>query len=119
MGEAPRSPVMVKDGVDSLRDIPKVSSISPSTLFFSTIMRRKVMILINANAGNPQMPDAGSVENGVHADCRSTSLLSLCVIVEKNEVDWEMEDTLEMSRRLSTPSFTITGLPWSFPHQSL
>ena len=65
------------------------------------------------------MPDAGSVGSGIHAVCRSISLLSLYVIVEKNKVDGEMEDTLGMSRTLSTPSYTITGLPWSFPHQSL
>ena len=65
------------------------------------------------------MPDAGSVGSGTHAVSRSISLLSLYVIVEKNKVDGEMEDTLGMSRRLSTPSFTVTGPPWSFPHQSL
>ena len=37
----------------------------------------------NTNAGNPQMPDAGSVGSGIHAVCRSISLLSLYVTVEK------------------------------------
>ena len=31
------------------------------------------------------MPDAGSVGSGIHAVCCSISLLSLCVIVEKNK----------------------------------
>ena len=40
------------------------------------------------------MSDVGSVGSGIHAVFRSISLLSLCVIVEKNQGDGEMEDTL-------------------------
>ena len=56
------------------------------------------------------MPDAGNVGSGIHAIGCSISLLSLCVIVEENKVDGEMKNTLGMSRGLSKPSFTITGL---------
>ena len=52
---------MVMDGVDSLRDIPKVSFISPSTLIFSTITHRenKYMEQQTAWIPLPTLPASG------------------------------------------------------------